>query len=80
MISWNELLKDKEDKALFFNDIHTRFTAIRDHVAAVSYAIPAKLQANYQHQLTQLQQLYEAEKEKAIPKKKFTFARKTPVV
>lgn len=37
-----------------------------------------KLQGNFSRQLTEFQQLYDQEKDKAIPKKKFAFARKKP--
>jgi len=78
IISWPELLKDTADKAPFFQERFQEFIELRDYVANVSYAIPVKLQGNFGRQLQELQQLHEQEKEKAIPKKKFSFARKKP--
>ena len=59
LISWPELLKDTPDKAEFFAAVHSEFVALRDYVSNISYAIPVKLQGNFQRQLTEFQALHE---------------------
>lgn len=78
LVSWPELQKEQADKTQFFANLQAQYIELRDHTAAISYALPAKIIASFQHQLQQWQQLYEQEKDKAVPKKKFAFARKAP--
>lgn len=59
--------------------MHKRFIELRDYISGVNYALPAMLQGRYQQALNQWITLYETEKDKAIPKKKFAFARKQNV-
>jgi hypothetical protein len=43
-VSWPELLGGQSEKAAeFFNDLHSKFTALREHIAAINYALPAML-------------------------------------
>lgn len=47
LVSWPELLKDTEDKTAFFTELSEKYVKLRDHIAAISYALPAKIQGNF---------------------------------
>ena len=52
------------------------FKELREYLANYAYTIPSYNLQNYQQQLDQLNELILKEKDAALPKKKFTFARK----
>ena len=60
----------------YFDAIHDDYIALRDHISNYQYAIPTGMFSRYQQALNQLNDLLQEQKDTAIPKKKFAFARK----
>ena len=68
--------KSAEEKGLYFDTIFEEFTKLRDHISNYQYAIPAGLFGKYVLSLSQFNETFTENKEKACPVKKFTFARR----
>ena len=75
---WAEPLSGKtpDEMTKYFDAIHDDYIALRDHVSNYQYAIPTGMFSRYQQALSQLNDLLLEQKDIAIPKKKFAFARK----
>jgi hypothetical protein len=59
-----------------FEEVFAKFKELREYIATYAYSIPTYLLQNYQQHLDQTNEQINKEKEQALPKKKFTFARK----
>ena len=75
---WAEPLEGKstEEMGAYFDAIFDDYTKLRDHISNYQYAIPSGLFGKYQVTLGQFNDTFTENKEKAMPKKKFTFARR----
>ena len=68
--------EDKTTIEKHFDELFARFKELRDYIANYSYSIPNYNLQQYQSTLDNLNDYLVKEKEAALPKKKFTFARK----
>ena len=75
--AWKEINKEKYEE--FFESLFCRYKDLRDYISNYSYSVPSYNLQSYQTQLDTLNTAIASEKDVAIPKKKFTFARKQPV-
>ncbi len=78
--SWRSLGDDKAAIERHFDEVFAKFKELREYIANYSYIIPPYNLQNYQTSLDQVGDKINKEKEAALPKKKFTFARKQPAV
>ena len=79
MPQWKGCNDDKAQIEKHFEEVFTKYKDLRDYVANFSYSIPAYNLQNYQSSLDSLNEIINKEKDNALPKKKFAFARKQPV-
>ena len=61
----------------YFDQLYERFSKLRDHISQMSYALPNSLTQKYNKGFNAWSDNFAVEKDKAIPKKKFAFVRKT---
>ena len=73
---WKALGDDRTLIERHFEDVFAEYKALREYVANYSYSIVAHNLQTYQANLDSLNEAINKEKEVALPKKKFTFARK----
>lgn len=73
---WKALGDDRALIERHFEELFTEYKALREYVANYSYSIIAHNLQTYQANLDNLNEQINKEKETALPKKKFAFARK----
>ena len=75
---WKNFGEDRGAIEKHFEELHGKFKELREYIANYSYIIPSYNLQTYQQQLDTINESIVKEKEVALPKKKFTFARKQP--
>ena len=75
---WSEPLSGKspDEMTKYFDTIHDDFVSLREHISNYQYAIPTVMFSKYQQALSHFNDLLQEQRDTAIPKKKFAFARK----
>ena len=70
------LRDDKTKIEAHFDELFNRYKELRQYIANYSYIIPAYSLQTYNSSLENMSDCIAKEKETALPKKKFCFARK----
>jgi hypothetical protein len=73
---WKSMGEDRNLIEKHFEEVFAEFKALREYVASYSYSISPYHLQSYQASLDSLNEAINKEKEVALPKKKFAFARK----
>ena len=68
--------KDKDTVEEYFANVFEQFKSLREYIFMYTFAIPAQNFASYQGKIDDYHQQFNVAKLSAIPKKKFTFAKK----
>ena len=75
MTTW-EILETKDEKEQFFTQLFEKFKDLREYINMYTFAIPATFFSLYQQKLDNFNDVYNVQKDLALPKKKFSFAKK----
>lgn len=79
-MSWKESIPDLKDKVAvqkYFDDVFAKYQSLREFVNNYTFAIPIANFSSYQTKLQQFQDNFGKHKDQAIPKKKFSFVKKS---
>ena len=79
LVSWADKVgagAAKEAIEAYFEQVFAEFKELREYVNNYTFAIPAAFFSGYQQKLNAFNDAYIQQKDQALPKKKFTFAKK----
>jgi len=78
LMAWASQVEGKsaDEVTAYFDGLFERFSKLRDYIADINYALPSSLSGKYSNGFNAWNENFGKEKDKAIPKKKFSFARK----
>ena len=69
-------LKNKDEIEEHFSKVFAKYQALREYINMYTFAIPATFFSLYQTKMDLFVETYNKQKDVALPKKKFTFAKK----